>query len=182
MASTKALESQPLSPIPCSKAPYESLTLSDVTGLSSREDEPQRIAKSIYCYVDLGGESATAAAESLGLLPSAPSQSSSSTGVSPNNGAVEHEVLHIWIIDKVLVHSLEDALATPAGESFVDTVPVAVLLGKQPPLGSTPAHPKKSFDESAALSPLQRTRLDRNEETGGSSAMYRFQALLTSFY
>jgi hypothetical protein len=51
----------------------------------------------------------------------------------------------------MLMHSLKNPFVTPAGKPLVDTVPLAVVSRKQPPLGSTSAHPKECFDEPAAI-------------------------------
>jgi hypothetical protein len=132
----------------------QSRSLFDVTVLTGGEDEPQGISQTIHRYMDLGGKTSSAAPESLCLLSTGSFEGSGSTGVSTNDGAVEHEVFHIGGIDKVLAHSLKNSLGTPAGESFVDAVPIAVLFRKQSPLGTAPTHPKHCFDEAAAIALL----------------------------
>jgi hypothetical protein len=78
-------------------------------------------------------------------------QGASSTRVSPDDGTVENQILHVWIIGKVLMHEFPDAVVTPTGISFVDTVPVAILFWQQSPLGTTAGDPQNRFDESPAL-------------------------------
>ena len=46
----------------------------------------------------------------------------------PNDSGVNDEPLHIGVFGKVLVHSLKDIFIAPASESFIDTVPIAVLV------------------------------------------------------
>ncbi len=46
-----------------------------------------------------------------------------------HNGRVQNQVLQIRVIDAVLMKPFPDALLTPAGEAFVDAVPVTILFG-----------------------------------------------------
>ena len=66
-------------------------------------------------------------------------------------GAIDNQVFHIWVVGEVLMHSFPDALVTPAGEPFVDAVPVAVGLGQQAPLGAATGHPEDGFHEASAV-------------------------------
>ena len=67
---------------------------------------------------------------------------------------IDHEVFHIRIMHKMLMHPFPDALVGPTGKSFVDAIPLAVLAGQQSPLGAAASHPKDGFDEQAAFSLL----------------------------
>lgn len=129
----------------------KSRSLFDVTLLTGSENEPQGISQAIYRYVDLGGKTSSAAPESLCLLSTGSFEGSGSTGMGTNNGAVKHEVLHIGIIYEMLVHSGEDTLVTPAGESFIDTVPVTEFLREQSPLSTTSCNPKECLNEKTAI-------------------------------
>ena len=43
-----------------------------------------------------------------------------------DDGAIQDQVLHIWVMGKMLVHPFPDAFLAPAGEPFVDSVPAAI--------------------------------------------------------
>jgi len=59
-------------------------------------------------------------------------------------------MFHIWIIGEVREHALPHTLLTPAGEAFVDTIPVAILTGEEAPLGSRAINPQHGFEEATA--------------------------------
>jgi hypothetical protein len=61
--------------------------------------------------------------------------------------AVQDQVFHVRLIDKVGVHSFPDAFVTPAGTALVHTVPVSILGGQQTPLGTAPGDPQHTFDK-----------------------------------
>ncbi len=72
--------------------------------------------------------------------------------------AVNNDMLHVWIIDKVLMHSFPHALFAPAFKASVDAVPLPVLLSKtlgterhHSPLGTGSSLPEYGFDEATAL-------------------------------
>ena len=50
-----------------------------------------------------------------------------------------------------MMHFVPNILISPAGKPFVDTIPVAVLLWQQSPLGAAAADPEHTFDKTAAL-------------------------------
>jgi hypothetical protein len=101
--------------------------------------------------MDLCGESTLATSKSLCFLTTAFPQSSSSTGINTDNGAVAHGIFHIGLIDEILMCSLKDTLVTQAGKPLADTIPLAALFRKQSSLGSTIGHPKECFDEPAVI-------------------------------
>jgi hypothetical protein len=86
----------------------------------------------------------------LVMIPSLSITSTGSTRMSTNNGAIDHQIIHIWIIDKMLMHLLKGTVVTPVAKPLVDAVPSAVILREQSPLCTASAHPKKSLDEPAA--------------------------------
>jgi len=71
--------------------------------------------------------------------------------MGPDNGAIEDEMFHIRVIDKVLMHFVPDILISPAGKPFVDAIPIALLFWQQAPLGPTAADPEHTFDKTATL-------------------------------
>ncbi len=66
-----------------------------------------------------------------------------------DNRAVQHAMLHIWVVGKVGQHPLPHPLIAPAREPFVDTIPVAVFRRQEPPLSSTAVDPEDGFHETA---------------------------------
>jgi hypothetical protein len=70
--------------------------------------------------------------------------------MSAHNRAVEDAVFHVGVISEVLKHALPDTLVAPAGEAFVDTIPVAILGWEEAPLGSAPVDPEHGFEKAAA--------------------------------
>ena len=67
-------------------------------------------------------------------------------------GAINDEMLQVWVLGKMLMHSFPDALITPAGKAPVDAVPFAILFGQQSPLSATAGHPEHSLNEAATIS------------------------------
>jgi|TARA_Y100000034_G_C6721947_1_gene319426 hypothetical protein len=68
-----------------------------------------------------------------------------------DHSRVDHEVFHVGIVDKMLMHPFPDAFLGPTGKSFVDAIPFAVFAGQQSPLGSAASHPKDGFNEHSAF-------------------------------
>jgi len=68
-----------------------------------------------------------------------------------DHGRVNQEMFHVRVGGKRLVQLLEDALATPAGESLIDGVPVAILRRQESPLCAATSYPQDGFEELAAL-------------------------------
>ena len=67
--------------------------------------------------------------------------------MSPDDRAVNDEVLHVGVIGEMLMHSLPYTAFTPSGEPFVDAVPPAVLGWEHPPLRAGPSNPQYSVNE-----------------------------------
>jgi hypothetical protein len=65
--------------------------------------------------------------------------------------AIQHQVLHVRVFGKVGVHPFPNALVAPASKAFVHTVPLAILIGQQPPLGAAPRDPQHRLDKPAAF-------------------------------
>ena len=61
----------------------------------------------------------------------------SGTRAGSDKGAVNKQVLHIWVIKEMLTQLLPDFAVAPSREPLVDTVPVAVRFWQQSPLGTT---------------------------------------------
>jgi hypothetical protein len=75
----------------------------------------------------------------------------SSAGLSAYYGAINDDVFHIGVMDKILMHSFPNTLITPAGKAFIDTVPGAVILREQSPLGTAAGDPQDGFNEASAM-------------------------------
>ena len=71
--------------------------------------------------------------------------------MSPDDRAVNDEVLHVGVIDEMLMHSLPYTAFTPSGEPFVDAVPPAVLGWEHPPLRAGSGDPEDGSDEPLAF-------------------------------
>jgi hypothetical protein len=71
--------------------------------------------------------------------------------MGPDHGAVQQEMFQVGVIGKGLLHPFPDPLLTPAKETFVYGVPLAVLLGECPPLGPGSGHPQDARKEAAAV-------------------------------
>ncbi len=66
-------------------------------------------------------------------------------------GAVNDEMLYVWVLSKVMMHPFPNTSITPAGEPFVDRVPVAIGFWQRSPLGDAAGHPEDGFNETAAF-------------------------------
>ena len=62
--------------------------------------------------------------------------------MSANDCAVNEQVFKVRVSGTKLVQLLEDTSLSPASETFVDGVPVAVFFGQQSPLRATARNPK----------------------------------------
>jgi hypothetical protein len=58
-----------------------------------------------------------------------------------HNRAVQEYILHIRVGSEMLMHIFQNTMITPASKSFIDTVPVLILLRKQSPLCSAAQNP-----------------------------------------
>src|SRR3989304_2292509 len=72
--------------------------------------------------------------------------------MGPNDRAIQDQVLHIWVIGKMLMHIFPDPVVAPASKALVDAIPVAVLFRQQAPLCSAAGDPKHSFQEKTTVS------------------------------
>jgi len=124
--------------------------LGDIMTLPTSQCKPQRVAQGVDVDMNLGAESASAAAQRLSRLPAASMQRACGRGMGTNDRAVENQMFHIGIICKMLMHEFPDALVTPASKSLVDAVPIAVSFGQQAPLGTAARDPQYAFQEEAA--------------------------------
>jgi hypothetical protein len=71
--------------------------------------------------------------------------------MSPDDGAIDNQMLHIRVIGKMVMHLLPNAVITPAGKAFVDAIPGAVLLWQQAPGGPATGDPQDAFNKASAL-------------------------------
>lgn len=62
-----------------------------------------------------------------------------------NHGAIENDALHVGVLGKMLVHGRPNPALFPTGESFVDTVPLAISFRKLSPLRTAAQHPVDAF-------------------------------------
>ena len=68
-----------------------------------------------------------------------------------HHGTVEDHVFHVWVIDKMLMQILPDAVVAPTRKALVDTVPCPVFVGQQAPLRPAARHPQHTFNEAPAV-------------------------------
>ena len=71
--------------------------------------------------------------------------------MGPHYGAVDDEVLHVGVIDKILMHTFPYPTIAPSGEPFVDAVPIAIFGWEHPPLRTSPSNPQDGLDETLAI-------------------------------
>jgi hypothetical protein len=71
--------------------------------------------------------------------------------VGRDDGAIEDQVLQVWVMGKMLVHPFPDTFLAPAGEPFVHRVPGAIGFWQPPPLGAAPGHPENGFNKATAF-------------------------------
>lgn len=69
----------------------------------------------------------------------------------PHYGAVDDEVLHVGVIDKMLMRTFPYPMIAPSGEPFVDAVPIAIFGWEHPPLRTSPSNPQYGLDETLAM-------------------------------
>ena len=67
---------------------------------------------------------------------------SRSAGVGPDHRAVDDKVFHIRVVGQMLMQEFPDTPVAPAGESFVDAVPVPIPGWKKSPLGAGAVDPQ----------------------------------------
>jgi hypothetical protein len=71
--------------------------------------------------------------------------------MSTNDGAINEQVLEVWISGAKLMQLLEDAGFSPTGEAFIDGIPIAVFFGQQSPLRTAARNPEDRGEEATAL-------------------------------
>ncbi len=67
-----------------------------------------------------------------------------------DNRTVEDAMFHVWVEGEVLKHTLPNTFVTPAGEAFVDAIPVAIRGGQEAPLCARSVDSQHGFQEAAA--------------------------------
>ncbi len=73
-----------------------------------------------------------------------------------HNGAVQQDMLHIWVIGEMLMQIGPHFVLAPTRKAFVDRVPVTMLFRKQAPLRSAAQDPQNCFYELSAFGFLAR--------------------------
>ena len=71
--------------------------------------------------------------------------------MSADNSAVNEQVFEVWISGAKLMQLLEEAGISPAGKTFIDGIPIAILFGEQSPLRTTARNPEDGRKEAATL-------------------------------
>ena len=71
--------------------------------------------------------------------------------MSTDDGAVDKQMLHVWVIDEMLMQLFPDFVIAPSRKPFIDAVPVAVRFWQQSPLGTAAGDPEHAFDKAATL-------------------------------
>lgn len=71
--------------------------------------------------------------------------------MSADNGRVNEQLFHVGVVGEEPMELLEDAVPTPARESFIDGVPVAVRCGQQSPLRAAASNPEHGFEAPTAI-------------------------------
>ncbi len=68
-----------------------------------------------------------------------------------HNGAVQQDMLHIWVIGEMLMQIGPHFVLAPTRKAFVDRIPVTPFFGKQAPLRSAAQDPQNRFHELSAF-------------------------------
>ena len=71
--------------------------------------------------------------------------------MGPDHRAVDDEVFHIRVVSEMLMQQFPDTPVGPAGEPFVDAVPVPIPGWEESPLGAGAVHPQHGFYETSAF-------------------------------
>ena len=85
------------------------------------------------------------------MLDPPPFRDPSSTGIGTDDGTVDNEVSHVWIIHEMLMHLVPDVMVTPTGKSLVNCVLIAVIFRQKPPLGPAAGDPEHRCDKKTAF-------------------------------
>jgi hypothetical protein len=135
---------------PGKKTGCQAFSPGDITGLPGSRYELQGIAECIDSNMDFGAEPASAAAESLPVLPAVSLKSACGTGTGAGDSAVDNQIFKIRISGAETVQALPYPFETPAGKASVNAVPTAVFLRKKPPLSAASGNPQNGFNEKQA--------------------------------
>ena len=71
--------------------------------------------------------------------------------MGPNNGGINHHVAVVGVCQQHLEDSLPYSRPSPASETFVGTLPVAILRRQVFPVGATTQHPQNAVHEIAIV-------------------------------
>ena len=95
-----------------------------------------------------------------------------------NDGAINEQVFEVWISGAKLMQLLEDAGFSPAGETFIDGIPIAVLFGEQAPLSATARNPEDGRKKATTLP----RRADVNLTAGAKEGQNLLPLLICEAY
>jgi hypothetical protein len=98
--------------------------------------------------------------------------------MGPNDGAINEQVFEVWISSAKLMQLLEDAGISPACETFIDGIPIAVLFGEQAPLSAAARDPEDGRKEAATLP----VRADVNLAAGAKEGQNLLPLLICEAY
>ena len=98
--------------------------------------------------------------------------------MSANDRAINEQVFEVRISGAKLMQLLEDAGFSPAGEAFIDRIPIAVCFGQQTPLRAAARNPKDGGEEAPTL-PL---RADVNLAAGAKEGQDLLPLLIAECY
>ena len=73
------------------------------------------------------------------------------TGVSANDGRINHQIFQIAVSREMLKEFFKDTDCAPPIKAFVNRVPIAVTGRQKPPLRSRTGNPENGFEKLAAL-------------------------------
>ena len=71
--------------------------------------------------------------------------------MSANNGAVNEQMFQVRVSSAKLMKLLEYASVSPTCKAFINSIPIAVLFGKQTPLRTRASDPEYGREEATAL-------------------------------
>ena len=106
------------------------------------------VAKGVHQGVDLGAQSALAAAECLIFIFF---WRAGAVLMSPHDGAVDHRVFVVGIGSQVFKQALPHPVFAPPAEPSMGILPVAESLGQVTPGNSGAVSVEDGFDESAII-------------------------------
>ncbi len=69
----------------------------------------------------------------------------------PHNRAIGDDPFQIRVGGEMHKQLVPDVALLPASEPFIDTIPFAIRVGQQAPLGPTASDPEDRFDKAAAF-------------------------------